>query len=69
MSSIAIGVAIAVISTVIVAAGKWLLDAENRDTVRQRFRETTCSHEWEPISDVVISPDREWCVRCGARRT
>ena len=64
MEAIGIGVAIVVLSTVIIGVGKWLMDEENRQTVKQRF----CRHQWKPIDDGLISPYRDWCVKCDARR-
>ena len=71
MEEIGIGVAIAVISAVVIGALALLW--RNRDAISTRARERLCSHEWEPINKpgdgvALIAGYAEWCVKCGARR-
>lgn len=73
MGTIAIGVAIIVIAAAIIGARRWLAVERNRETLKQRFAERTCSHQWEPIHKpgepvVIVTGDVEWCPKCGARR-
>jgi hypothetical protein len=73
VEAIGIGVAITVISAAILAGARWLASEDNREAAKQYVRERFCRHEWEPINKpgeriVVITGDREWCVKCGARR-
>jgi hypothetical protein len=68
VEAIAIGVAIAVISAAIITTARWFASAENRATAKQRTREQVCSHEWEGMPDGLMSPDSDWCRKCGARR-
>jgi hypothetical protein len=71
LEAIFIGVAVVVVSTLIIGGFKLLWT--RREATRQTIRERTCRHEWEPInkpgeSVVLITADDEWCVKCGARR-
>lgn len=66
MEAIGIGVAITVISAVILAVGALLW--RNREATKQSIRERLCSHEWEPIPPNIITGYAEWCVKCDARR-
>ena len=62
------GLVIGILSGLLVlgigGAIKWLRSEDNRETVRQKL----CRHEWEPTPDFLITPDRELCVKCNARR-
>jgi len=71
VEAIGIGVAITVISALILALGgaSWHNRAKLKQTARERF----CRHEWEPINEpgdgiVLVTEHDDWCVKCDARR-
>ena len=68
VEAVAIGVASIVIGALIVAAGRWLMQRESRQTVKRIAKQMLCRHDWERIPTDVITDDSDWCKKCDARR-
>lgn len=52
-----------------VAGGVKLLGSANaRERMKEGAKQVVCRHQWEPIPPEIITGDRDWCVKCGARR-
>jgi hypothetical protein len=76
VSGFVIAVSASLTAAAIWAAGLFLRNRDKREHLSRKLKQSTCHHEWRSLDErsipgsglVFISPDKDECTKCGARR-